>query len=200
MADTVLVDFKDSVNLAGVEPVDVMFQDPPGGAYEVAVQTMRKVTKEGGKTSYRFGLGIVEDGPGKGIQTQAVIGTDWSKAFNLSHLMNALRGLHTPDGKYANPEQLKAGLDVSPALFVGKRAFILVKPAPAGEIDDLGRPALADKNFITREMYEQAKKLGTIPTARAASGGNAAGATPPVPTAAPAPGAQPTALKDIFGS
>lgn len=198
MADNVVQEFSLNVNLAGAAPVDVMFQDPPGGAYEVAITGVRQVTKEGGKTSLRFSVGIVEEGVAKGIQSQVVIGTDWSKAFNVGHLMNCLMGLHTPDGQYVSADKLKGQLPLSPGLFQGKRAFMLVKPAPAGEVDEQGRQAFADKNFLTREMYESAKKLGTVATAAPKTGGNSTvSTTAPAPTAAPA--AAPTALKDIFG-
>ena len=176
-----VLEFNQQVNLGGVGPVDVMQQDPPGGPYEVEILATRQVTKEGegGKTSLRYNVAVVEDGPAKGISTQVVIGTDWSKPFNVGHLKNCLLGLHNPAGQFSNPEKLNAVVNVTPAMFKGNRAYIFVKSPPAGEVDEQGRPVRADKNFITREMYDAAKRAMTL-------GGGAPAAAAPAARPAPA--------------
>ena len=97
--------------------------------------------------------------------------------------------------------------------FKGKRAYMYVKAAP-DELDAQGRQKLADKNFVTKPQYEQAKRViatlgapkapvktanGTAgaqtagtPTPPAAPGATAGGPTPPPPGTTPGIG-------DLFG-
>ena len=198
MADN--LDFNVSINLDGVSPVDVTMQDPPPGAFEVEIQSARLVTndKEGGsgKTTIRYGVMIVEDGAAKGLTTEVVCGTDYAKNFNKAHQLNMLKGLHTPDGKYLPDAGLKGTIQITPQLVTGRRAFMYVKAPAEGEMDEnTGRAARANKNFVTREMYAQAKKaavaVGLTPVSHApqANGAHPAGAaatgaqtpTPPTP-------------------
>jgi hypothetical protein len=205
MAD--VVDFSVQVNLTGAGPVDVMQQDPPGGPHEVEILDCRQVTseKEGGKTTLRFALAVI-GGIGQGVATGAVIGTDWSKPFNVGHLKNLLLGLHNANGQFPNPEKFNGMVTITPATFKGLRAFIYVKTPPEGEIDEqTGRVKRADKNFITKAMYDAAVKaasLGGTPASAAAPKPTTTNGTAPAPVAAAAaataaaPAAQ--GLGDLF--
>lgn len=205
MAD--VIEFNIPVSLANAAPVDVLMQDPPNGAHEVEIVDVRQVTKdgEGGKTTLRFAVSIV-GGEAAGMMTQVVVGTDWTKPFNVGHLMNCLTGLHTAEGKFGDPAKIKGITSVAPQTFKGKRAYIIVKP-PAEEVSESGKKNFADKNFLTRDQFEAAKKAAAlqgnvIPMARASAGASAtpgATHTPPAPTSTPAPSSQPAqGLTDLF--
>ncbi len=202
------LDFTVPINLDGVTPVDVTMQDPPAGAFEVEVQAARLVTndKEGGsgKTSLRYGVMIVEDGESKGLTTEIVCGTDYSKGFNKAHQLNMLKGLHTADGKHLPDEALKGSINLTPGLVTGRRAFMFVRAPAEGEIDETtGKSARASKNFITRAMYEQAKKAAHSLAPASPRNGTAkpATSTPALTVAAPAaPSAGAAAdLDSLFG-
>ena len=205
----------------GAGPVDVLMQDPPAGAYLGEITACDKHTKtEGGKTSIQFTVAVAEPGPAQGIMTRVWIGTNWAESFNVGHFVNMFAGVMENLGK--TPDEIKAKLaamvSVPTSALVGKKCFLLVKPAPE-ELDAQGRRPFADKNFVTRAQYESAKKLaatmglqapakkaaaaappadafGSPATAPpAASTGNGANATPPPPPAAAA-GAP---VGDLFG-
>lgn len=194
-----------TVNLTGVAPVDVMMADPPGGPHEVEILAQRTETNpKNGKTSLRIAVVALDCG----VQTQVVIGTDWSKAFNLGHLRNLLGGLHDAQGRHLADEKLTGMVDVGAMLAAagkGLRGYIYVKPPPEGEIDEeTGRAKRADKNFVTKSQFEAAKKAATLgvvlPTSAPAKAAPAtANGTPPAPTGAtPTPPAAPKDLGDLF--
>ena len=182
-----ILNFEVGVNLAGASPVDVMQQDPPAGPVEVEILDVRQVTKEGeggGKTTLRFNVGLINS-PAAGLSTQVVIGTDWSKPFNVGHLKNLLLGMHNASGQYANPEKLNGVVNLKPEMFKGTRAFIFVKTFPEGEIDEsTGKAKRADKNFITKSMFESAVKAAALGNVTPIT---AARPAAPTPSAAPGP-------------
>jgi hypothetical protein len=154
-----LADFDIQVNVGSGVPIDVMMQDPSEGAHQVEIMAVRMVTKEGenGKTSLRFSVSDIEPGsPTFGVQTQVVIGTDWSKPFNVGHLVNSLLSIG------ASPDKVKGIIRVVPGIWIGKKAHIYVKAKPEGELDADGKKTFADKNFITPSQYEAAKKAATL--------------------------------------
>ena len=164
-----VTEFDIQVNVGNAGPVDVMMQDPSEGPHEITILDVKQTTKEGegGKTSLRFSVSDTEPGsPTFGTQTMIIIGTDWTKPFNLGHLVNSLLSIG------ANPEKIKGVIRVNPAIWRGKKAFMFVKAKPEGEVDDRGRRALADKNFITPSQYTAAKKVealrGAAPAPRVA--------------------------------
>jgi hypothetical protein len=207
-----IYDFNDSVNLRGLGPVDVMMEDPVPGPHTGLILDMWKETKEGegGKTTYRFNVTDTEPGSASlGVQTQIVVGCDWSKDFNIQHLINSLTSIGV------KPEKLVGTIQgVSPAAFKGKACYFFVKAAPEGQVDEQGRTKRGDKNFLTPSMYEAAKKMETLrnATAPAATRGNGQAAAAVTPTAAPTvtqpastPTPTPTAtpatdLAGLFGS
>lgn len=201
-------DFSVQVNLTGAGPVDVMQQDPPGGPYEVEILDARQVTseKEGGKTTLRFNVAIV-GGPSNGLSTGLVIGTDWTKPFNVGHLVNLLHGLHDANGRFVDPKKWQGVVDVKAGMFKGARAFIYVKAPPEGEInEETGKPARANKNFITKAMFDaavkaQALNLGAPAAPAAAAPAKTNGAAQPAQAAAattPPPAAQGGSLGELF--
>lgn len=204
-----VIDFVVPVNLTGSAPVDVMQQDPPAGPAEVEIFDVKLVTKEGegGKTTLRVNVTIIE-GPAKGLTTQVVIGTDWTKPFSVGHLMNLLHGLHDAQGRFADAAKLTGVMELKPSIFKGKRAYIYTKRPPEGEIDEnTGRPARANKNFVTKPQYEQAKaaeSFGTpAPSVAARGNGHAPGPIAPAPASAPVAVAQTAlavSLTDLFNS
>ena len=158
-------DFTIQVNINGLGPVDVMMADPSPGPHMMEILDVKLVTaeKEGEKTTLRFSLMDVEEGSiTKGISTMCVLGTDWTKEFNVRHLVNLLMGMG------AKADRLKGVVSLSAALLRGKRVPVYVK-APPDELDELGRKRFANKNFITLDMYEAAKRsmaaLRTMPAA-----------------------------------
>jgi hypothetical protein len=203
----------DTIDFSGTPTVDVMQSDPPAGPYEVEILDVKQVTKEGegGKTTLRFSVAPVE-GDARGMPCQVVVGTDFSKPFNAGHLVNLLTGILQKIGK--TPEEIKVKLRAVslasiPAACKGKRAFIFVKSAPEGELDDRGYQKRADKNFISRDMYETAKKIGITGKAAVGAGASSsppgappssngsAGKTTAAPPAPPPPPAAPAAGSDL---
>ena len=161
-----MADFNLQVNVGNQGPVDVMMEDPCEGPHAVDILDVRMVTKEGegGKTSLRFSVADVEPGsPTYGVQTMVIVGTDFSKPFNLGHLVNALLSIGCA------PEKIKGTITVNPTVFRGRRGFIYVKAPAQGEIDDSGRPMRSNKNFVTPAQYEAAKKIAAI---KGAAGAN----------------------------
>jgi hypothetical protein len=162
-----LAEFNLQVNVGTQGPVDVMMEDPCEGPHAVDILDVRMVTKEGegGKTSLRFSVADVEPGsPTFGVQTMVIVGTDFSKPFNLGHLVNALLSIGCA------PEKIKGTITVNPGVFRGRRGYIYVKSPVQGEIDDSGRPMRANKNFITPTQYEAARKMAVIKGAAGANG------------------------------
>ncbi len=179
-----MVDFNLQVNIGTQGPVDVMMEDPCEGPHAVDILDVKLVTKEGegGKTSLRFSVADVEPGsPTFGVQTLVIVGTDFSKPFNLGHLVNALLSIGCA------PEKIKGTITVNPGVFRGRRGHIYVKAPVQGEIDDAGRPMRANKNFVTPAQYEAAKKMAAI---KGAAGPNGALGLQAQRPAVPAPAIQ----------
>jgi hypothetical protein len=219
-------EFAIQVNINSLGPVDVMQDDPSPGPHMVEIIDVRQVTSDGeggsGKTTLRFSLmDIEETSLTRGIVTGLIIGTDWSKDFNVQHVVNLLHGIG------ADPSKVKGVITLSPKALVGRKCPIYVK-APPAEFDENGKRQYANKNFITPGMYEAAKRSRAgmariapqIPAAnqpQAANGAN--GATPnggqPVqsstqsmtrppiaansPTVIPAANSPSVELGDLFG-
>jgi hypothetical protein len=217
MADVVL-----NVPVNGASPVDMMRQDPPPGAYEVEITATSDHTKKGdtsGKISYEFRFSIVEPCPAQGIGTSLYMGSDWTEPMNVGHFVNLYTGVMEHLGK--TPEEIKAKLagtvQAPLSAFVGKHAFVIVKPVP-DELDAQGRKKLADKNFVTKTQYVQLKKtiaaLGmqtpppktataTAPTGGPAPVNGATGAAGTIATGGPIPPPPPgaagtPAIGDLF--
>lgn len=154
MADT--RDFSIQVNIQNLGPVDVMLDDPSPGPHMTEITDVRLVTNDNeggtGKTTLRFSvMDVEENSMTRGIITGVVIGTDWSKDFNTQHMVNLLLGMG------ANKDKVKGVVTLVPKNFLGKRCPIYVK-APPAEVDENGKRQFANKNFITLEMYEAAKR------------------------------------------
>ena len=149
-------DFAIAVNINNLGPVDVMMDDPTPGPHMVEIIDVRQVTSDGeggsGKTTLRFSLMDIEESSlTRGIITGLVMGTDWSKDFNVQHVVNLLLGIGAPKDK------IKGVITLSPKARVGKTCPIYVK-APPAEFDENGKRQYANKNFVTPEMYEAAKR------------------------------------------
>lgn len=192
-------DFAIAVNINNLGPVDVMMDDPTPGPHMAEIVDVRQVTSDGeggtGKTTLRFSLmDIEEHSLTRGIITGLVIGTDWSKEFNTQHVVNLLLGMG------ANKEKVKGIITLSPKNLIGKKCPIYVK-APPAEFDENGKRQFSNKNFITLEMYEAAKRTRAamrIPAANqpssAANGMNgASGGQPTYPAQAQTPPRPPVA-------
>ena len=154
MSDT--RDFVIQVNINNLGPVDVMMDDPSPGPHMAEIVDVRQVTNDSeggtGKTTLRFSvMDMEETSLTRGIITGLVIGTDWAKDFNVQHVVNLLLGMG------ANREKVKGVITLSPKNLIGKRCPIYVK-APPSEFDENGKRQFANKNFITLEMYEAAKR------------------------------------------
>jgi hypothetical protein len=163
-----IVDFNDSVNVRGLGPVDVSMADPSPGAHAVLITDMWKESNEkSGKTTYRFSVTDTEPGsPSAGVQTMVMIGCDASKDFNVQHLVNCLLSIGCA------PEKIRGVVPgIQPALFKGRPAFIYVKAAPEGEIDEeTGKPKRDNKNFVTPAQYESLKKAEGMKSTAGANG------------------------------
>jgi hypothetical protein len=149
-------EFAIQVNINSLGPVDVMQDDPSPGPHMVEIVDVRQVTSDGeggsGKTTLRFSLmDIEETSITRGIITGLVIGTDWSKDFNVQHVVNLLHGIG------ADPSKVKGVITLSPKALVGRKCPIYVK-APPAEFDENGKRQYSNKNFITPGMYEAAKR------------------------------------------
>ena len=56
------------------------------------------------------------------------------------------------------PATLQGKVEFKSSQLVGKTTYIIVVPPAEGELDDAGRTPFASKNFVTKEMYDAAKK------------------------------------------
>jgi hypothetical protein len=163
-----IVDFNDSVNVRGLGPVDVSMADPSPGAHTVLITDMWKESNEkSGKTTYRFSVTDTEPGStSAGVQTMIMIGCDAAKDFNVQHLVNCLLSIGCA------PEKIQGVVQgIRPALFKGRPAFIFVKAAPEGEVDEeTGKPKRDNKNFVTPQQYESLKKAESMKSVAGANG------------------------------
>jgi hypothetical protein len=163
-----IVDFNDSVNVRGLGPVDVSMADPSPGAHAVLITDMWKESNEkSGKTTYRFSVTDTEPGStSAGVQTMIMIGCDAAKDFNVQHLVNCLLSIGCA------PEKIRGVVPgIQPALFKGRPAYIYVKAAPEGEVDEeTGKPKRDNKNFVTPAQYESLKKAESMKSAAGANG------------------------------
>jgi hypothetical protein len=177
-----IVDFNDSVNVRGLGPVDVSMADPSPGAHTVLITDMWKESNEkSGKTTYRFSVTDTEPGStSAGVQTMIMIGCDAAKDFNVQHLVNCLLSIGCA------PEKIQGVVQgIRPALFKGRPAFIFVKAAPEGEVDEeTGKPKRDNKNFVTPQQYESLKKAESMKSVAGANGSLGLAARP-APVQAP---------------
>jgi len=190
--------FTENVNFAGVTPLNPARIDVATGAYTVKILDCEEATGRvgedgsGGKLSIRYQCMITEDGASKGLPLLIVIGTDWSKEGNKKHLFNCLVGTGVP------PEALNGPKTIGNAHFVGKSAYVWVQAPPEGERDDQGRKPFGNKNFITREQYQQLKAMTA---AQGGAGSTAGAAAQAAPQNGMHPGATPASdapLSDLF--
>ena len=176
-----IVDFGENPTTATVSA-----QDPPGGPWEVQIDSFEGTTE--GKGSVRFMVSIVEEGEARGIGTQITIGTDQTKPFNVKHATNLMDGLHSKDGNHLDRSKLRGRMELSGQLFVGMRAYMWVREYPEGEIDERGFAKRPDRNFMSRAEYESQKR------AQAARGGPPPPRPSPVRPQGPSPGPSPVGL------
>jgi hypothetical protein len=168
----------------GAVPVDVTMSDPPGGPYQVQILASKQVTNDkSGKTSNQVDVTIIEEGPAKGMTTRLFLGTDYSKPFNVGHVANLLLGCGVPR------TALVGRVTLRPDMIKGRKCFIFVREPMDGEVDEeTGRPARANKNFITKEQYDQLRSAaalaGGAPAAPRAAAPAASTGTPPAAPAA----------------
>jgi hypothetical protein len=192
-----IVDFNDSVNVRGLGPVDVSMADPSPGAHTVLITDMWKESNEkSGKTTYRFSVTDTELGStSAGVQTMIMIGCDAAKDFNVQHLVNCLLSIGCA------PEKIQGVVQgIRPALFKGRPAFVYVKAAPEGEIDeDTGKPKRDTKYFVTPQQYESLKKAEGMKSAAGANGSLGLSPQRQAPVQAPAPTVQAPMQPTITG-
>lgn len=176
---TIAADFK------GINPFDpTAFEEPPAGPHEVEILSAEQSTEK--KQSFFFNVRIKESG----MTTNIVVGSDMNKDGNRKHAKALIVGMLQAAGKPATAAD--GPLQIPSDQFVGKTAFIYVKPAPEGEVDEQGRRPFANKNFISKDLFEKLK-------AQAPAGAQATGAqTPTGPTPANA-GGKPANLANLFG-
>jgi len=173
-------------------PAMVAMQDPPGGAWEVQIDSFEGTTE--GKGSVRFLVSILEKGECEGLGTMITIGTDCTKPFNVKHATSLLDGLHTPDGKFLDRSQIKGRREFQGGSFIGMRAYMWVREYPEGETDERGYQRRPDRNFMGRGEFESQKKIQSLrgrPTPRSAPPRAAPTMPPPGPAPAPPPGPAP---------
>lgn len=166
--------------LAELSPIDPTRTRLPTGPYAVLISaTEGHVGKASNSQSIKFTCIVQEAGDFKGRQVDLYAGTDMSKDGVKRGWKGILMSVGAPPHVMANPLQL------GPATFDGKQAFIYVQAAPEGEKD-----ARDNRNFVTPEMYQQLKAQ------QAAQGGaSTAPAAPQVGAATfGAPGVQPPAF------
>ena len=193
---------------AGPIPMDFNFTDPPAGPWEVEILSFEEHTSKKDTKCLKYGVSIV-DKDAEGIAFDIYMGLDWTKKGNTGHLANLLHGLHKGE-KYLSAEKLKGIKAINAGMFVGMRAHVNVKPAPEGEIDENGRPKLADRNFCSRDQFLAYKKAAELaaknprpapvrasPTPAAPAANGAAAAAPAAPAAPPAAAA--AEVGDLFG-
>jgi hypothetical protein len=141
----------------------------------------KESNEKSGKTTYRFSVTDTEPGStSAGVQTMIMIGCDAAKDFNVQHLVNCLLSIGCA------PEKIQGVVQgIRPALFKGRPAFIFVKAAPEGEVDEeTGKPKRDNKNFVTPQQYESLKKAESMKSVAGANGSLGLAARP-APVQAP---------------
>jgi hypothetical protein len=186
-------DFVISVDMQGQGPMDFSFQELSAGPHKVRIEGIEDSNEK--KGSYRFTVSDQEEGSEtSGLSGLVIIGKDFSKKGNRGHLACLLVGMGLP------PDKIRGKVEFKGSQLIGKTTYIIVVPPAEGELDDSGRTPFASKNFVTKEMYDAAKKVGaamksrkaapipatTIPTNGAAQTKAPAATTAPEP-AEPAP-------------
>lgn len=188
MADTQI-----QIDLTGINPFDpTSFEDPPAGPHEVEIISAEQ--NDTGKKAYKFGVKLPS-----GMTTDVYVGSDFSKDGNKKSLKALLVGMLQAAGKPAEAANGKISMPIS--AFVGKRAYVFVRTYE-GETQVIKDnttgaerevPKRADKNFITKDLFEKLKAAGV----GAASTAN--GAAAPATAGAPAP-AGGSSLGNLFGA
>jgi hypothetical protein len=117
-----------------------------------------------------------------------MIGCDAAKDFNVQHLVNCLLSIGCA------PEKIQGVVQgIRPALFKGRPAFIFVKAAPEGELDEeTGKPKRDNKNFVTPQQYESLKKAEGMKSAAGANGSLGLSPQRQAPVQAPVQASAPT--------
>jgi hypothetical protein len=185
-------DFVISVDMQGQGPMDFSFQELSAGPHKVRIEGIEDSNEK--KGSYRFTVSDQEEGSETaGLSGLVIIGKDFTKKGNRGHLACLLVGMGLP------PDKIRGKVEFKGSQLIGKTTYIIVVPPAEGELDDAGRVPFASKNFVTKEMYDAAKKVGAAMKSRkAASGG---GSTTTIPSsngaATPAPAASEPASPDI---
>jgi hypothetical protein len=181
-------DFMISVDMQGQGPMDFSFQELSGGPHKVKIENIEDSNEK--KGSYRFTVSDQEEGSETaGLSGLVIIGKDFTKKGNRGHLACLLVGMGLP------PDKIKGKVEFKASALIGKSAYIIVVPPAEGELDESGRTPFASKNFVTKEMYDAAKKSGAAmksrkaaPTTTIPSNGTAQ-ATPAATPSTPAPAA-----------
>jgi len=152
-------DFVISVDMQGQGPMDFSFQELSAGPHTVRIEGIEDSNEK--KGSYRFTVSDQEVGSETaGLSGLVIIGKDFSKKGNRGHLACLLVGMGLPLDKIKGKVEFKA------SQLIGKTTYIIVVPPAEGELDDAGRTPFASKNFVTKEMYDAAKKVGAAMKSR----------------------------------
>jgi hypothetical protein len=174
-----------AANLAGVNPFNpLQFDQMPEGAYQVQIESF-EVNANG---NILWTVRSVDE-PAQGESTGIMLGTDFSKKGNVSHLKALVVGAMQAQGQ--DPSQVETQINVPASSLIGRKAYIYVKHAPEGVLDAQGRRPFPNRNFVTRDFYEAQRK------AMASNGAPAAHGQAPA-VAAPA-AAKPAGLASLFG-
>ncbi len=178
-----------TADLTGINPFDpLQFEQMPQGAYKVKIEDYEVNDKGNILFTVRS-----YDEPAKGDTTGIMLGTNFTLKGNKSHYKALATGALQAAGQ--DPAGANRSLSVPVSAFVGKDAYIFVKHAPEGEVDEQGRKPFPNRNFVTKEFYEaQRKAMAANGPDRPATPGGFAAAAPAAPAAAPAPG-----LASLFG-
>lgn len=155
-------DFVISVDMQGQGPMDFSFQELSAGPHKVKIEGIEDSNEK--KGSYRFTVSDQEEGSETlGLSGLVIIGKDFSKKGNRGHLACLLVGMGLP------PDKIRGKVEFKASQLVGKTTYIIVVPPAEGELDDSGRTPFASKNFVTKEMYDAAKKVGIAMKSRKAA-------------------------------
>jgi len=155
-------DFVISVDMQGQGPMDFSFQELSAGPHKVRIEGIEDSNEK--KGSYRFTVSDQEEGSETaGLSGLVIIGKDFSKKGNRGHLACLLVGMGLP------PDKIKGKVEFKASQLIGKTTYIIVVPPAEGELDDSGRTPFASKNFVTKEMYDAAKKAGAAMKSRKAA-------------------------------
>jgi hypothetical protein len=164
------------MDLTNVRPFDpLQFEQFPEGAYKVKIES----AEANDKGNVLFTVRSLDE-PALNDTTGIMLGVDDSKKGNRSHYKALCTGVYEAMGQ--DPAAITGKVEVDTDDLLGKEAYIYVKHAPEGQLDDQGRRPFPNRNFVTKEFYEAQR--------RAMLGGNGVatgkGAVAAPPAAAPA--------------